>query len=277
MIAAQHGAQVIISIDDDNYVTKDDFYAHHSIVGNFRRIKTVHSADGWFNPCSLLRFSENWERMIYPRGFPFSKRWKSSKMKFSVESGRIVLNLGLWTKVPDVDAVTHLNGPITSLGLKANTDRLMLAPRIFSPINTQNTAFHRSVLPCYYYVVMGLKIDGLVLDRYGDIWSGYFAKKVIDAVGDRVCIGKPLTNHRRNIHDLFKDLRAELMGMILTEKIVNFLEGCDLNNNTYKDAYLELADRLSTAQIDDRIIVKRYMKKISNAMRIWVESCEKVL
>ncbi|MFQ5821143.1 MAG: hypothetical protein ACE5I5_14215 [Candidatus Heimdallarchaeota archaeon] len=274
LIAAQYGAQTIISIDDDNYVTDDDFYGYHSIVGTLQSSKTVYSSNGFFNPCSLLRFSN--ERMIYPRGFPFSKRW-NDKVKFVTDSGHIVLNLGLWTGVPDADAVTHLNGPITSLGLNSNVDRVMLVPRVFSPINTQNTAFQRSILPCYYYVLMGLQVEGLVLDRYGDIWSGYFAKKVIDKVGDRVSIGRPLTDHRRNLHYLFNDLKAELLGMILTEKIVEFLETCNLDNKTCKDAYLELADKLSTAPIDDKPVITRYMKRITNAMRIWVESCDKVL
>lgn len=274
LIAAQYGAQTIISIDDDNHVTDDNFYGYHSIVGTIQSGKTVHSLNGWFNPCLLLRFSD--ERMIYPRGFPFSKRWNDN-VKFVTDSGRVMLNLGLWTGEPDADAVTHLNGPITSLGLNSNFDQIILAPGVFSPINTQNTAFHRSILPCYYYVLMGLKVEGLILDRYGDIWSGYFAKKVMDKVGDRVSIGRPLTDHGRNLHNLFNDLKAELLGMILTEKIVEFLETCDLDNKTYKDAYLELAEKLSTAPIDNRPVIKRYMKRITNAMRIWVESCDKVL
>jgi hypothetical protein len=273
LIAAHYGAQTIISIDDDNYATDDDFYGYHNIVGTSQRSRTVYSSNRWFNPCSLLRFSPS-ERMIYPRGFPFSRRW-NDKAKFTVDSGRIALNMGLWTGVPDADAVTHLNGPVTSIGL--NIDLVMLSPGVFSPINTQNTAFQRSMLPCYYYVPMGLKVEGLTLDRYGDIWSGYFAKKVIDKVGDRVSIGKPLTDHRRNLHNLFKDLQAELMGMILTEKIVGFIENCELKEKTYEDAYLELAEKLLKKPIDNRPIVKRYVKKITNAMRIWVESCDKVL
>jgi len=274
LIAAQYGAQTIISIDDDNYVTGDDFYGGHSIVGTSQSIKTVHSSNGWVNPCSFLEFSE--ARIVFPRGFPFSKRL-NNKVKFAVDDGMIVLNMGLWVGVPDVDAVTHLNGPITSLGLRSDVDRIMLDVGEFGPINTQNTAFHRSILPCYYYVLMGLKVEGLILDRYGDIWSGYFAKKVIDKVGDRVSIGKPLTEHRRNLHNLFNDLRAELLGMILTEKIVEFLEDCNLDNKTYKDAYLELADKLSTTPIDDKPVIRRYMKRIANAMRVWVEACDKVL
>jgi hypothetical protein len=237
-------------------------------------MKTVRSSNGWFNPCSLLKFSNG--RMIYPRGFPFSKRWKD-KAKYTVGNGRVMLNLGLWTGVPDADAITHLNEPVTSLGLSSADAQIMLASGVFSPINTQNTAFHRSILPCYYYVMMGLKVGGLVLDRYGDIWSGYFAQKVIDKMGDRVSIGRPLTDHRRNLHNLFKDLQAELMGMILTEKIVEFLETCTLDTKTYKDAYLELAEKLSKAPIDERPAIMRYIRKITNAMRIWVEACEKIL
>lgn len=272
LIAAQQGAQTIISIDDDNYVTKDDFYSYHSIVGTSQNGNAVYSSNKWFNPCSLLRFSD--ERAIYPRGFPFSRRWKDDA-KFTIDTGRIVLNMGLWIGVPDADAVTHLNGPVTSIGLK--TDSVMLAPGVFSPINTQNTAFNKSILPCYYYILMGLKVEGLLLDRYGDIWSGYFAKKVIDKMGDRVSIGRPLTDHRRNLHNLFNDLKAELMGMILTEKIVDFLETLNLENGTYQDAYLELAEKLSTTPIDDNPVIRRYIKRLADAMKVWVESCDRVL
>lgn len=275
LIAAQCGAHTIISIDDDNYPTNDDFYGNHSLVGTQQRMKTAYSCNKWFNPCSMLKFSNN--RIIYPRGFPFSKRWKD-KIHYKMESDRIVLNEGLWIGVPDADAVTHLNEPVTSLGFNSNTNnQIMLANGVFSPLNTQNTAFCRSILPCYYYVLMGLKVDGLILDRFGDIWSGYFAKKVIDKVGGRVSIGRPLTYHKRNLHSLFKDLQAELMGMILTEKIIEFLENCNLDNKTYKDAYVELAEKLSDSKIDERPVIKRYLNKITEAMRIWVEACDKVL
>jgi hypothetical protein len=273
LMAAQQGAEIIISIDDDNYPTDQDFYGYHSIVGTQQTTKAAHSANGWFNPCSLLEFSNG--RMIYPRGFPFSRRWKD-RTTYTTDTGRIVLNLGLWIGVPDADALTNLNEPVNSMGLNSN-QQVMLAPGVYSPLNTQNTAFHRSILPCYYYILMGQKIEGLILDRYGDIWSGYFAKKVIDQVGHRVTIGKPLTHHRRNLHNLFDDLKAELTGMILTEKIVEFLESTELENRTYQDAYLELAEKLLTSPIDDRPVIKRYLKKVSAAMRIWVESCDRVI
>ena len=203
LLAHMQEAEIIIALDDDNFVTADDYYGGHSVVGDVKSLTTISSANKWFNPCSMLETSHG--HTIYPRGFPYSRRWKD-KVTSNHSSGRIVLNMGLWTGTPDADAITHLNEPVTIKGLKS--EQVMLAPGTFCPINTQNTAFHKDILPCYYYVLMGAQIGGLKLDRYGDIWSGYFAKKVIDQVGDRVSIGKPLTDHRRNIHDLFKDLKA---------------------------------------------------------------------
>ncbi len=271
LLAIEKGAEIVISIDDDNYPTNEDFYEAHAKVGVNAHLKTVSSLNGWFNPCSMLETSHG--HTIYPRGFPYSRRWKD-KVTSNHSSGRIVLNMGLWTGTPDADAITHLSGPVTIKGLKS--EQVILAPGTFCPINTQNTAFHKDILPCYYYVLMGAQIGGLKLDRYGDIWSGYFAKKIIDKVGDRVSIGKPLTDHRRNRHDLFKDLKAELYGMIMTERLVEFLGQVDLSAKTYSDAYLELAENLRKANLGNEKGINKYIAKLTNAMKIWVETCERI-
>jgi hypothetical protein len=271
LLAIEKGAEIVISIDDDNYPTNEDFYETHAKVGTTARLKTVSSVNNWFNPCTMLETSHG--HTIYPRGFPYSRRWKD-KATSNHSSGRIVLNMGLWLGVPDADAATHLIEPVTIKGIKS--EQVMLAPGTFCPINTQNTAFHKDVLPCYYYVLMGAQIEGLKLDRYGDIWSGYFAKKIIDKVDDRVSIGRPLTDHRRNIHDLFKDLKAELYGMIMTERLIEFLEPLDLSARTYSDAYLELAERLSKANLGNEKGINKYIAKLTKAMKIWVETCERI-
>jgi hypothetical protein len=272
LIAAEEGADLIISIDDDNFVGSEDYFGQHSIVGKTQKLNTACSANGWFNPCSMLQI--NPPRTIYPRGFPYSKRWKD-KITWKHDSGRIMLNLGLWKCDPDVDAVTNLNEPVTVVGIRS--EQVMLAPETYSPINTQNTAFHRDVLPCFYNVLMGARIQGTVLDRYGDIWSGFFAKKIIDQMDDRVSIGYPLTEHRRNPHDLFKDLQSELWGMILTEHLVPVLESIKLTERTYMDAYLELARELKSVNIFPNKDVEKYFAQLTNAMEVWVETCEKIL
>jgi hypothetical protein len=275
LIAAEKNAQTIVTIDDDNYVTNEDYYKYHDIVGKTVTLQTVSSSNGWFNPCTLLE--TNHGALIYPRGYPFFKRY-NEKYSYKLTTGNVVLNMGLWINDPDVDAVTHLANPTKIIRMKEKIDHIMLAPNTYSPINTQNTAFHRKILPCYYYILMGANIKGLKIDRYGDIWSGLFAKKVIDKMDDRITIGKPLTNHKRNTHNYLKDLKHELWGMILTEKLVEWLEQLQLESNNYFDAYLEIAQALQKFKENfQEAAIRKYFEKISYAMNIWIETCQKIL
>ena len=74
LMAAEKGAQSIITIDDDNYVTEEDFFKYHSIVGQKITLPMVTSTNGWFNNCTMLE--TNHGGLIYPRGYPFFKRRK---------------------------------------------------------------------------------------------------------------------------------------------------------------------------------------------------------
>ena len=55
-MAAESGADFLISIDDDNYCpANEDYFAEHSIVcGEPRRHDVVDSNNGWYNFCDLL-------------------------------------------------------------------------------------------------------------------------------------------------------------------------------------------------------------------------------
>lgn len=275
LIAAERGAEVIISLDDDNYAREEDYLEAHKVVGCVKELKTAHSCNNWFNICSLLKTDP--PRTIYPRGFPYSKRW-SDDAEFTVSSGRIVMNAGLWLGDPDVDAVTRLNEPIRAIG--ADPERILLAPGVYCPLNTQNTAFHRDILPCYYYVTMNALINGSKIDRYGDIWSGLFALKVANQMKDRVSFGPPIVDHRRNKHNLLKDLQDELWGMILTESLIPIIDSIQLTATTYQRGYLELANKL-----EERVMlnedftpgVKKYFSQVTSAMRIWVDVCREVM
>jgi hypothetical protein len=271
--AVELGAETIISIDDDNFAGDDDFINWHNIVGETMDLKTAFSENLWFNSCSLLDFNPPGE--IYARGFPYDKRWQNNT-HFNNEEGKIMLNMGLWENEPDVDAITRLNKSVVSIGMKSD-DQIMLGNGIFTPINTQNTAFHRELLPCFYCVLMGAKIDGNIIDRYGDIWGGLFVKMCMDKMGHRVAIGNPMVKHIRNKHDLFKDLRFELWGMILTQFLVSTLSSVKLTKNNYTDLYLELAQIIGSADIYSHQDVRNYFKQLSIAMEIWVESCDLIM
>jgi hypothetical protein len=99
----------------------------------------------------------------------------------------------------------------------------------------------------YYYVRMGFPIEGLTIDRYGDILSGYFVQKCVQHLGQGIRIGDPICHHRRTPHNLFKDLYNEFAGMVIMEELPTWLRELKLSGTTYLEAYACLADELDHA------------------------------
>src|SRR5262249_15418694 len=219
LMAVENGADILVAVDDDNWAMDEDWYAGHAHVGLNRRYKTISCSNGWYNPCDLM---ENKPRQrVFARGYPYNKRHVPNEQTHTFSEGRVVLNGGLWLNDPDVDSLTRLTTPVVAETVKE--DRIMLAPGTWSPINTQNTAFHRDVLPAFYFVPVGDPVGGLPVERYGDIWAGFFAKKVIDQVDDRITFGRPACDHRRNVHRILHDLELEFWSVQLTDPLADKL------------------------------------------------------
>jgi len=248
--AWEHGADVLISIDDDNYCRPEsDFIACHSVVsgpaGGGRTAKLV-SGGAWFNICDLLH--DDTAQTIYARGFPYNERRAGQDASIGslpdeLAQTPVAVNAGLWLDDPDVDAVSRL--ALRPLVDSAQDSDLILAPGTWSPINTQNTALHRDAIPTYYYVRMGFPVQGMLVDRFGDIWSGYFLQRCAQHLGEVARVGSPVADHRRTTHNLFKDLYQELAGIVLTEDLVPWLRETPLSGSTYAEAYASLADALA--------------------------------
>ncbi len=279
LMAAERGCDILISIDDDNYCTKDeDFYACHAITGTTQTRPCVASKNGWFNICSLL--DNTHQRVLYPRGYPFEWRDKDAELEIKSAAGFIAANAGLWTYDPDIDALTRLNNrEVKTTGM--NRGSVMLAPRTKSPVNSQNTALIEDAIAAYYFVLMGENLDGCKLDRYGDIWSGYFLGKCVEHMRHYIGVGTPVALHRRNQHDLFKDLRQELWCMIITESLVKMLEKMALKGTTYSETYRSLSVELEKAvrETNEPYFtpeVRKYFAKIASAMRVWVDVFQEV-
>ncbi len=279
LLAVERGAEVIVSLDDDNFCDEisEDYFQAHACVGKFHEtLTTVTNPVKWFNPCVMLSFEP--DRPLYARGFPYKYRWKDNPLIYGTRSGRVMINEGLWIEAPDVDAITRLNAPVRSTGL-AITQQLTVERGTLCPINSQNTAFHREILPCYYFVVMGYSDQGFILDRFGDIWSGLFAKVVLDAMGDYVTFGKPITIHRRNTHNLFMDLKHEFLGICMCDDMADFLNDLDLQEpSSYIDAYTRLAQQLIRdfpgLERPEQAALKAYLHKVHHNMLTWLKYCE---
>jgi hypothetical protein len=284
LMAYRDGCDPIISIDDDNYPTPGwDFLGEHAVTGRDVTLPVAVGSDNWFNICSMMTVDcppLGGGQTVYPRGFPYPRRTLACGTVSAVaETGRVAVNAGLWSGDPDVDAATRI---VTRCATReAFTQSYLLGRGVRSPINTQNTAVMRAALPAYYYVKMGVSLAGLKLDRFGDIFSGYFVQLCAEAVGHRVRVGSPVVEHRRTPHNLYVDLWHELAGMVVLDDMVPLLETPLTPATDYGTAALELADRIEAWAAGQNGFLwgealQDYFRNVAANLRLWVAACRQL-
>lgn len=279
LMALESEAEFMISIDDDNYcLPNEDFFAAHSIVaGETVCGCSINSSSGWLNICEMLVTEPAVK--IYPRGFPYFARHKSQDVWHTTQQGRVHMNAGLWLSEPDLDAMTWLVSPVRATGMRG--DSVLLGDRTWSPINTQNTAIHRDVIVSYYYIRMGYPLGGMVIDRFGDVISGYFSQACVRHLGNLIKVGTPIAEHRRNSHDYMKDAANEFACIRVFEDITEWLVDFKLEGANYFEAYASLADGLQDAVESFSGIVwndstRGYFHQMAYCMRQWIGACKQI-
>lgn len=240
LMALETGVDFVISIDDDNFcLSEEDFFLAHSTVCRSDDIsRVVSSSTGWFNPCSLLEVNQ--PSPVYPRGFPYYARHQKEELTFEDQSIPVHANAGLWLADPDLDALTWLVLPARSIAFKRQS--VVLDQKTWSPINTQNTALRREALAAYYFIRMGYPLAGMPsIDRYGDIFSGYFVQACAKHLGGYCRVGSPIVEHRRNTHNYFRDALQEWGCITVLEDLLPALVELELEGSTYPEAYVSLS------------------------------------
>jgi len=278
--AWESGADVLISIDDDNYCRgESDFVGSHHVVGQRAGDLADHAAvDGgaWFNICSLLDIEPS--APVYPRGFPYAARRADDEASIipayeGDPDATVAVNAGLWLDDPDADAITRL--ALAPNVRAASGTAVLIGVRTWTPINTQNTGLAREAIPAYYYVRMGYELQGMKIDRFGDILSGYFVQACAKHLGHVVRVGSPVVDHRRTPHNLFKDLHQELAGIVLLEDLVPWLQQLSFQGATFGETYAELADQLEAAAPTFHGMVwdeggREFVVETARCMRTWL-------
>ena len=237
--AWEEGADVIITIDDDNWMLNHDFVRLHGVVGQCPELPAIETSSGWFNVCSVLEEASG--TPFYHRGYPRGERWKESEAFRCVAPirRRVAVNAGLWLDDPDIDAMTRLERPIVVKGLRAGYSRFALQPGTWSPFNSQNTALCRDAIPAYFL--------SPCVGRYDDIWPSYLVTRIANHLGDVIAYGEPLLRQKRNDHNLWRDLDAERVGMLLTDEFCATLRRLSLRGTSYHECYGELVEKLPSA------------------------------
>jgi hypothetical protein len=235
LMAWRDGADIMVSVDDDN-LPQEDWLADHEIVTAASVKQHVVSdqlmsgSSGFWNPCDLL---DGTPYRFWPRGYPYGQRKGAGTWYRVPHKCEVAINAGLWIGDPDVDAVTRLAMHPETVLLKDST---VLGPWTWAPVNSQNTAIRRDVIPAYYFFRSG---------RFGDIYQGYLAQACAKAMGHAVRFGTPAADCSvRNDHDLLRDLQLELPDILITDAWLDWLTSQKPEGSTYADAYGWLSHQL---------------------------------
>jgi hypothetical protein len=293
LMALEDHSDFLISIDDDNWCRGDsDYFGEHE-YGLFGTVKSeVSSGPARFlNPIHPMGWYGT-SCPVYARGFPYFARFVDGESQVSAVSPNapidVAISAGLWLRDPDVDAMTwlsakpRLDSVVSQIEVNAiDGGRVVLGDTMWAPVNSQNTAIARKLIPSYYFLRMGYPIKGTRVGRMGDIFSGYFALACAKAVGCSACFGKPLVDHRRNSHDYLNDLSSELPAIMMLDNILPWLIDLKLDSSDVGSAYLSLSDsldsqaeRFSGSVWDDA--TRGFIHQMAYLMRVWLDAVRRI-
>lgn len=255
LMALADGAEMIVSIDDDNYCQDHfDYIGQHE--SGFKCYNANRNKGQWFNNFMLLYDSPVG---AYPRGFPFYARKNGWEGMTNSEKATVRINAGMWIGDPDLDAMGWLHNGFHE---ESSSGDAVLGSTVWCPINSQNTAVHRDLMPAYYFIRMIPPSD-----RFGDIFQGYFALKVAKHMGWTARFGSPVVLHKRNSHVYLKDVEKEIGPILLLEELLPKLIEHKLTGATPTEAYLSLADFIERQASPFYSETARLMRSWSKAVR----------
>lgn len=235
--AVAWGADMIVSIDDDNIPLEYDYFQQFPLSRN--GLKAT-SFSCWFDVGQLL------QPKAEHRGFPHTKRAQHSFEP--VTDAKIGVAAGICLGDPDIGAAERIaNSPTVHGVSELLRSGIVTDPReTWTVFNSQNTAFIRDLAPAMFM------LPGV--GRYDDIYASLITQRVMREKGLHVHFGKPFVWQERNKHNLTDDLLMEIMGMRNIERVAEILEDLVLEDGpTVEQAracFLALAPVLPEAALE---------------------------
>jgi reversibly glycosylated polypeptide/UDP-arabinopyranose mutase len=232
--AYHESVDMIVTLDDDCHPSSSGFLDQHH-----ERLSTPTVSHPWVST----------GRGVAPRGMPYQNGHRGTEC---------VINHGLWTNIPDFDAMTQLvNG---RMGQPFEHLDQAIPVGSYFPMCGMNLAFRREVAPAMYFLLMGQ--PSWPFDRFGDIWCGLFVKKICDHLGLGVKSGNPVIHHQR-ASNVWSNLRKELPGYEVNETLWERIDSVVLTGDTFKECYAELGVKLP--------MKGEYWDSLKKAMVVWSE------
>lgn len=219
--AVKWGADIIVSVDDDNIpidtaggFNRTYFQQFDAALFQHDGIK-VSSPTGWFDVGQLL------DPIAPHRGFPISI--DGSKYEVShVTNAKVGIAAGICLGDPDISAVVRIaRGSVAHRVSELLNSGIVVDPGTHTVFNSQNTAFICELAPAFFM------LPGV--GRYDDIYASLIMQRVMRERGLHVHFGKPFVWQSRNPHNLVKDLRGEIDGMEHIEELASYLDSFEFD------------------------------------------------
>jgi reversibly glycosylated polypeptide/UDP-arabinopyranose mutase len=234
--AYQLDAETIFTLDDDCYrIPNQNFIETH--------LARLNNTPKWVSSIDNLRL----------RGLPYFNLGKLHN---------VVLNMGMWTNVADLDAPNQLTKPLPNFMPPTDVDRIIPNGQYF-PLCGMNMAFKREITPLMYFPLMG---EGQPYRRFDDIWCGIICKTICDHLKLNISVGHPFVEHKK-ASDPMVNLVKEAPGIKMNETFWEVINAVNLTALTPKDCMIEMGERLQkccSATADNP-----YIGKLGEAMTIW--------
>ena len=266
--------EVIVALDDDCEVSHDFFSLAESAVGE-KELPLAETGNSFYNPLDLYDSAND----LYPRGFPYEERGRPRDYKYDqVVTGNVVFNLGLWRGVFDINAVDKLSVPTYSFDQVAlRYQQVAVQKGALVSACSMNMTFTRELVPAIYQLPMNEEIaEGVIVDRYGDIWGGYICKKLIDRKCDLFSVGEPLImHHKTDTMDIIrKNIRQEEYAHTVNLSFCDLLDrACeDIRPSDYLTMYENLVENLNGLTEQYPLPLRTYLQLIARKMGLWVEA-----
>ncbi|MFB6107330.1 MAG: alpha-1 4-glucan-protein synthase [Haloplanus sp.] len=270
----QEGYPYGVFLDDDTRPHDDvDFFGTHlHNLAYEGEVESVRSDERWVNVLYQT------DHGLYPRGYPYSA------MDETVETGTarvddVVASQGLWTNVPDLDAVRILmDGDLrgqaeTRLTAEEFGPDFVAEAGQYLTVCSMNLAFRREVVPAFYQLPMD--DNEWSVGRFDDIWSGVFLKRAADLLGKQVLTGAPLCRHDKAPRSTFDDLHDEVAGLELNEHLWRLVDDAGEDAETYAEAFEAMADALLDADHDD-YRNGEFLASVGRHMHDWLDCLDEL-
>ena len=239
-----------VFIDDDTLPHHEwDYFGRHMANLAFEgEVESVSSDEQWVN----VLYQNADEHGLYPRGYPYSAMDEDVQTDtVELDRGEVVASQGLWTNVPDLDAVRILmDGDLqgqaqTRTSFDDFEGDFVAAEGNYLTVCSMNLAFRREVIPAFYQLPMD--DNEWDVGRFDDIWSGVFLKRACDVLGKQIYNGEPLCEHNKAARSTFDDLHNEVAGLELNEHVWELVDDVGGDGENHHEVFRAMADALVEA------------------------------